>query len=231
MQSIRRGFTLIELLVVIAIIAILAAILFPVFAQAREAARKTTCLSNLKQIGTGASMYEQDYDETLLPAYVSTIAFGNQWPELVDPYIKNLGTANAVSGYNMSGKVFSCPTAPNVTANLRRPYGYNFVYLGRALTMVSLASVQAPASTLRITEVWRIDGTYPAPGVGSLLAYPPSNATAATIFPRDWHSGMSGVLFMDGHVKTLKAQKIMQLGGGSTGLSPDPMWRIDGIQQ
>src|SRR5436309_2116026 len=60
-----RGFTLIELLVVIAIIAILAAILFPVFAQARDAARQTTCLNNLKQLGTGLTMYAQDYDETL----------------------------------------------------------------------------------------------------------------------------------------------------------------------
>src|ERR1700709_463295 len=61
----RRGFTLIELLVVIAIIAILAAILFPVFAQAREAARQSSCLSNMKQLGTGMYMYTQDYDEVL----------------------------------------------------------------------------------------------------------------------------------------------------------------------
>ena len=63
-----RGFTLIELLVVIAIIAILAAILFPVFARAREAARKTSCLSNMKQIGLAAMMYVQDYDETFMLA-------------------------------------------------------------------------------------------------------------------------------------------------------------------
>src|SRR5438067_275349 len=71
----RRGFTLIELLVVIAIIAILAAILFPVFAQARESARMTSCLSNLRQIGTGTLMYIQDYDEL----YPNTIAWGRMW--------------------------------------------------------------------------------------------------------------------------------------------------------
>ncbi|MFO8079838.1 MAG: prepilin-type N-terminal cleavage/methylation domain-containing protein, partial [Armatimonadota bacterium] len=63
MSTHRRGFTLIELLVVIAIIAILAAILFPVFARAREKARQTSCLSNLKQLGLGMQMYAQDYDE------------------------------------------------------------------------------------------------------------------------------------------------------------------------
>lgn len=133
----KRAFTLIELLVVIAIIAILAAILFPVFAQAREAARKTSCLSNLKQIGTAAMMYEQDYEENCLPAFAGTQSFGNQWPELTEPYIKNLGTVNATTGYQFSGKVFNCPSSPVITnANLRRPYGYNFVYLGRGTTIV-----------------------------------------------------------------------------------------------
>ena len=68
MITIKKGFTLIELLVVIAIIAILAAILFPVFAQAREKARQTSCLSNMKQLGTATQLYMDDYDETFPPA-------------------------------------------------------------------------------------------------------------------------------------------------------------------
>ena len=96
----RGGFTLIELLVVIAIIAILAAILFPVFAQAREAARKTTCISNCKQLGLGFMMYVQDYDEqfpfvTCGDSYTGGCATWIRgslpWTLTVQPYIKNFG--------------------------------------------------------------------------------------------------------------------------------------------
>jgi prepilin-type N-terminal cleavage/methylation domain-containing protein len=92
----RKGFTLIELLVVIAIIAILAAILFPVFAQAREKARAISCLSNSKQIATGHLMYSQDYDETIMPWFVRTGLPRddarndlNSWVFMIQPYIKN----------------------------------------------------------------------------------------------------------------------------------------------
>jgi prepilin-type N-terminal cleavage/methylation domain-containing protein/prepilin-type processing-associated H-X9-DG protein len=96
----RRAFTLIELLVVIAIIAILAAILFPVFAQAREKARQTSCLSNQKQLGLGVMMYAQDYDET----YPMTANYGEPtvsrtlWSDQVAPYLKNRD-------------IFKCPSA------------------------------------------------------------------------------------------------------------------------
>jgi prepilin-type N-terminal cleavage/methylation domain-containing protein len=96
----RRAFTLIELLVVIAIIAILAAILFPVFAQARAKARQTACLSNMRQLGTSVMMYVQDYDETYVPsvAYTAIVAAtgkpdtsspSRSWPTLLMPYVKN----------------------------------------------------------------------------------------------------------------------------------------------
>ncbi len=88
----RNGFTLIELLVVIAIIAILAAILFPVFAQAREKARQTSCLSNQRQIGTASLMYAQDYDETIQKTeYGGDIDNAHEyfWGDMLQPYLKN----------------------------------------------------------------------------------------------------------------------------------------------
>ncbi len=85
----RSAFTLIELLVVIAIIAILAAILFPVFAQAREKARQASCLSNQRQIGLGFRMYSQDYDETFPLINISYWSVQPQLLKSIDPYIKN----------------------------------------------------------------------------------------------------------------------------------------------
>src|SRR5437867_4650518 len=94
----NKAFTLIELLVVIAIIAILAAILFPVFAQARDKARSAACLSNLKQIGMATRMYTQDYDEVLVPSYLyNSKSTWEWWMDLLQPYVKNRG-------------VFVCPT-------------------------------------------------------------------------------------------------------------------------
>ncbi len=88
-----NAFTLIELLVVIAIIAILAAILFPVFAQARESARQSACLSNMKQISIGLAMYQSDYDSqyppSQLPAQNPPVALNVSWPTMIYPYIKN----------------------------------------------------------------------------------------------------------------------------------------------
>lgn len=92
----RRGFTLIELLVVIAIIAILAAILFPVFARAREKARQSSCLSNVKQVSLAFLMYAQDYDEVMVLALMDNAGtpgnvYGNRryWQELIEPYMKS----------------------------------------------------------------------------------------------------------------------------------------------
>jgi len=104
----RNGFTLIELLVVIAIIAILAAILFPVFATARESARRTACISNQKQIGTAILMYSQDYDDQIVPWLRRSAGEPSSqriWSTLLQPYIKNGGNYSAAS----SG-VMACPS-------------------------------------------------------------------------------------------------------------------------
>lgn len=108
-KAVSRGFTLIELLVVIAIIAILAAILFPVFAQAREKARETQCLSNSKNLGLAILMYAQDYDDGICPwltkrEYTGQRRLERWWPYKLQPYVKNGGTGTEASG------IFRCPS-------------------------------------------------------------------------------------------------------------------------
>src|ERR1051325_357143 len=110
----RSGFTLVELLVVIAIVAILAAILFPVFARAREAARATGCLSNLKQIGSSLMLYVQDYDERfpiqLDRPYFADAYVLHAWPGLLQPYSKNFD-------------IWRCPSSPDTTPVLQSGTG------------------------------------------------------------------------------------------------------------
>lgn len=123
----RYGFTLIELLVVIAIIAILAAILFPVFAQARESARKAACLSNTRQMGTAVLMYSQDYDETIVPwvqrtdqARDTARRDRNTWVHLLQPYVKS-GDPQRIDNIPVGaqlppGGIFLCPSFNPATA-------------------------------------------------------------------------------------------------------------------
>jgi len=125
----RRAFTLIELLVVIAIIAILAAILFPVFAQAREKARGAMCLSNLKQIGLACALYTQDFDETY-PMLENSPA-RDTVANMLDPYIK---AGNATGGGNFwpTKSVWRCPDGPSYgdgDFSTYFTYGYNYLYL------------------------------------------------------------------------------------------------------
>jgi prepilin-type N-terminal cleavage/methylation domain-containing protein len=185
----RLGFTLIELLVVIAIIATLAAILFPVFAQAREAARKTSCTSNLKQVGIAFGLYTQDYDETFPWAASNLGSTTTTWYDLVEPYVKV-----GASGFGYTGGVqrpfYICPSFGNksvpklpgdpdpmafpaaqltpamsyaangwVMPMANKALGANPWFPGKSLT--ALASLQAPASVVLATHA---TGTRPAIG-------------------------------------------------------------------
>jgi prepilin-type N-terminal cleavage/methylation domain-containing protein/prepilin-type processing-associated H-X9-DG protein len=173
----RRGFTLIELLVVIAIIAILAAILFPVFAQAREKARTISCLSNGKQLGLGLMMYVQDYDETYPWAMYTCSAVGDcpggvpamdsvdAWPDLVFPYVKNEGVYGCPDTTPFSdpswgglgsdpdavakGKLRSWSANSSVLACFTGDFGD---YNGYNTQLRSLASIPYPADIIALNE-------------------------------------------------------------------------------
>jgi prepilin-type N-terminal cleavage/methylation domain-containing protein len=166
----RFGFTLIELLVVIAIIAILAAFLFPVFAQARDKARSTSCLSNLKQIGTGLLLYLQDYDETYplnrFDMYGGDCKHeGWTWKESINPYVKSIavwicpsargagkidpccfGSSTVPTSYGTNGSLFA-------TSTYRKPDGsVRWEGVGGAQNARTLASINRPAESIWLLE-------------------------------------------------------------------------------
>ncbi|MGI5817974.1 MAG: DUF1559 domain-containing protein [Armatimonadota bacterium] len=157
----RHGFTLIELLVVIAIIAILAAILFPVFARAREKARQSSCLSNMKQLGLGMMMYLQDYDERFggeSRYYYGAIASGG------DPYAR-AWFGDYVQPYVNNREILECPSMSWTYSSYRNGWGplvcsYAFPNINRSATHASITSlsgaklavVEEPADTIMLIE-------------------------------------------------------------------------------
>lgn len=172
----RRAFTLIELLVVIAIIAILAAILFPVFAQAKSAAKKTADLSNLKQIGTAITMYLGDTDDVYPPAYYyndptsngNLDATGiNQWSGVISPYVKNLQIFVA-PGDKIEGQ---CPT--NFIGN-NRGFGCP---AGAVATNPNIQDNQAPRLSYTANEQLM---PRPRGGIGGVMIGQPQNVVSAT---------------------------------------------------
>ncbi len=169
----KSGFTLIELLVVIAIIAILAAILFPVFAQAKVAAKKTQSLSNVKQLNTATQIYLSDYDDTMplsfgrdntgrwgwnywlaVPADWSTnsanltLYSSGSWHNLVQPYVKNLQMLESPAGVDLTIAFYNTVNAQRVKAPAKTGYGYNGMLHGYNATAIA-----SPSSTPLATQV------------------------------------------------------------------------------
>jgi prepilin-type N-terminal cleavage/methylation domain-containing protein len=208
----RNGFTLIELLVVIAIIAILAAILFPVFATARENARKITCVSNLKQLGTSVLMYAQDYDD-FLPNNFAGKKDTMLWNDLsgsglMDPYLKNK-------------QIWFCPSdTPRTYRN--QTYDYSYCLYNNT------ADVNKHAYPSRMESHNLAEALYPAQKVvfWEVTAYHDNRKYIADeLTSKNVRGDISNMTLLDGHTKTFRP----------TQMNPDvakrfnPDWTVDGI--
>jgi len=192
----RRGFTLIELLVVIAIIAILAAILFPVFARAREKARQTSCLSNVKQLTTGVMMYVQDYDERFMSC---TLTADSEpwlfWPHQVMPYVNNWQVMKCPSNQYQGAMTYhgrDYPHRPNYAMN-------NAIFRSGPM----LATVKAPAEKILI-----FDSNHPVLGdTRGMLTSSECRHWSCGNMVRDTHEWMVphnegvNIGYCDGHAK------------------------------
>ncbi|MEY3602760.1 MAG: hypothetical protein RL169_2004 [Armatimonadota bacterium] len=225
----KRAFTLIELLVVIAIIAILAAILFPVFAQARAKARSIACLSNCKQIGTALNMYLQDYDETfhkgannVSPAVNGFGAHNDvdgwaEWPWFYGPYVKNVG-------------VFDCPDSPDRTQNLTGVnwgndgnYAYNYSGLTRdeGTAPRVLAELDEVASTFVIFDSGDTQVRAGTNNWGGLLEELDLNINCdSNRWPNGYtkegalrHQQRANMVYADGHAKSITWQELLTRKG------------------
>lgn len=207
----RNAFTLIELLVVIAIIAILAAILFPVFAQAREKARQASCLSNARQIGMGVRMYVQDYDETfpIWHAYskkTAAIHYGIEGD--LQPYLKNLQIFKCP---NDVGGPFQRTDVPG-TNSYFAAYGSSYYFERRCFSVVNGFSISNNTPTTRATAIVS-DPMFERPAESVLMRdemFPWFNPTVDTTnywgylgFYQAWHTQGGSAIFADGHAKFL----------------------------
>jgi prepilin-type N-terminal cleavage/methylation domain-containing protein/prepilin-type processing-associated H-X9-DG protein len=198
-----KGFTLIELLVVIAIIAILAAILFPVFGRARENARRSSCMSNMKQIGLGTMQYSQDYDETMFRSYVGGTT-NRAWGIIIQPYVKSTqlfkcpsnsstGAMNDTDGTIPISYVANSGDEQVVDASPDSNGGRPIPRFGTE--NVSLSQIESPSTTIQVSE--RTTGADPRLNAND-------NIFVGTTSYMTNHLGTTMFLYVDGHVKALK---------------------------
>ncbi len=218
-----RGFTLIELLVVIAMIATLAAILFPVFAKAREKGRQTACASNEKQIMLAVLQYVQDNDET----YPHTAQYLNYttyptllWPQTLYPYTKSTGVFQCPDDSNTAVPSYATnPPPAGYVAPFHTSYLANFdVSLLDTFGNVTLAQVAQPSSTVYLCD-GGVQSQAAAPYTTSSVKNPswilddPGHAGPLSATNTDWagpnarHTGFSEVAFLDGHVKAMSSDR------------------------
>jgi prepilin-type N-terminal cleavage/methylation domain-containing protein/prepilin-type processing-associated H-X9-DG protein len=235
----KKGFTLIELLVVIAIIAILAAILFPVFARAREKARQAQCLNNTKQMGLAAMMYAQDYDDRLFGAYIyygvpmprGIYPVANSlyrfWPDIIYPYVSNAQVfmcpsfVIAWTSYAANSQVCLMSLAPGTT--------------GYPRAGVSLSEIGKPADTILLAEC--CDSYYANWSTVRnpyIFAYVPGTACGRSEldydfrdnqqYIRDWkqgrHNGGLNLTYCDGHSKWMQGCELY----GKSNNTADSIW-------
>jgi prepilin-type N-terminal cleavage/methylation domain-containing protein/prepilin-type processing-associated H-X9-DG protein len=237
-EKAATGFTLIELLVVIAIISILAAILFPVFAKAREKARQTSCSSNVRQLATAAMMYVQDYDETFFSRYFPNnqpvCNFNPANPDACVWWVGRPGEKTLLDPYIKTTQISYCPSQADPASGAAYVgYGYNAKLAATVMggmpvadPVVGVAQIDAPANMVMFG-----DDTYgnrtlytPAQGRGvwgQNFTSPPNLSTASLVdrasnpggnFPIGRHSEGVNMAFCDGHVKWVKPEPLYANG-------------------
>ena len=225
----KTGFTLIELLVVIAIIAILAAILFPVFARARENARRTSCLSNLKQLGLGTMMYVQDYDGKYFLRSYSSDGAGYITGTIYSRWYPSATAEGHLFPYVKSLQLFVCPSISITGDAAYRSYAYNSY---PSTTQYTESNIERASEMLAF-----VDDQF-----AGAVAYAPSTSSGApwhSNFCRTWgtsttanggqgclpqdrfygrHLEGANIAYMDGHAKWMKVQAIYNSG------NPNPLY-------